>query len=174
MSKSREWGDAARYDFRCIRWHPRLFGRFRVAASLIEIDGEGWVRRQVDLAAEGRPLAVMGADRPPSFDWGLTDCHRGQGFSPGTRAYEEYWSSRDSSPVTAAEFETVYGRAEAGRPNSFREFRVVRLVWPPIRSVVLTAVMVCVLFAMPVLLLVFLGRTAATSLGRAVARWIVG
>ncbi len=158
-------------DFRRIPRHPRLLRRFRVAASLIEIDGEGWVRRQVDLAVDRRPLAVMNGDPPPSFSWQLTDAPRGLGFPPGSREYEWYWRQRESSSVPRSEFEEVYARAEAGKPNSFRETRAWRLLSRVAGPFVGPALLLFMVVALPVAPVVFFIRAAVTRLCRASA-WL--
>lgn len=84
--------------------------RSRVVASLIEVDAEGYIPREVDVAGDGRPIRVT---RPGDYgEWNDSPIPIGP---PGSEQFERNWGP--SPPVISrAEFEAVYARADSLLP----------------------------------------------------------
>lgn len=84
----------------------------RLAATLIEVDVEGYIPREVGLAKDGTLLHVT---RPGEYgQWNDRD----SGGPPlGTPAFDEAWGVK-VTPVSADTFEAIFAKADATLPRS--------------------------------------------------------
>ncbi len=83
-----------------------------VAISLIEIDQEGYIPREVGLGEDGTPVYVT---RPGEYGrWNDSPMPRTPPRSPG---FANAWG-RLGSPISAEEFESAYGPAAATLPHT--------------------------------------------------------
>lgn len=84
----------------------------RVAVTFLEIDPEGHIPREIGLAEDATPVYVT---RPGEYGrWNDSPMPR---TPPGTAAFEEQWG-RLGLPISAADFEAVYARADATLPHT--------------------------------------------------------
>ena len=116
--------------------------RDQVATTLLEIDREGYIPREVGLAEDGRPVYVT---RPGEY--GRWNDSLGARTPPGTPAFDEQWG-RLGSEIGNGDFEAIFAEADAALPHTIggTPLWVDRVVsWTII--LVLLAIVVAVLYS---------------------------
>jgi hypothetical protein len=91
---------------------PEGSGRGRVVASLVEIDREGFIPREIGLAADGTPVYVTRVG-----EYGIWNDSPIPRAAPGTPEFEEQWGGM-GSPITRSEFDAVFDQADRTLPHT--------------------------------------------------------
>lgn len=87
-------------------------GQDQVAATLIEIDEDGDIPREVGVAEDGTPVYVT---RPGEYGrWNDSEYERAK---PGTAAFEEVWAAL-GTPISAKDFESTFAEGDASLPHT--------------------------------------------------------
>lgn len=83
-----------------------------VVTTLLEIDPEGYIPREIGLAEDGTAVYVT---RPGEYGrWNDSPIERA---APGTTAFDEQWG-RLGGKISREDFETVFAKADATLPHT--------------------------------------------------------